>query len=212
MGTPSENDATSTDNNVDSTEKTIDWEKRFKDTQSAYTKSQQELKALAAKAEVLEKLTAPQVELDDATREELETLKFENPDAWRSKMNSLEQEAMMKHQSAINEASESARLQAEIERRAQVLSEFNTSHGLNITDEVIQYDVPPRITKKLEAGEISFEAYLNEVKDFLHSPKVVGDGNKTLNQPDLNKVGGDDKPSDGAVSKDIAKDYKNIVF
>ena len=216
MGNPEAKkpDATSTPSTVDSSQETkIDFEKRFKDTQAAFTKSQQALKEKEARLEALEKLTQPKVELDEATKTELETLKYEDPDAWRIKVNQLESEAARKHQETLNEAGRLAAQQAELERRAQVLEEFNRSHPtLQITDEVIQYDVPPRITKKLENGEVSFEAYLEEVRDYLQAPKVIGDGNKTLNQPDLTRVGGDDKPSEGAVKADIVKDYKKIVF
>jgi len=210
MGTPEKKPATSTET-VDSKPQT-DYEKRFKDTQSAYTKSQQELKAAQAKLEALEKLTKPQIELDKETAAELESLKYEDPDAWRAKVNQLEAEASRKHSETLDEAGRLAAQQAELERRAQVLAEFNASHGIQITDEVIQYDVPPRITAKLEKGEVSFEAYLEEVNNYLNSPKVIGDGNETLNQPNLGKAGGDSEPQEGAIKADIVKDYKNIVF
>jgi len=213
MGTPDVNTATSTTSAVDSQQPKIDYEKRFKDTQAAFTKSQQALKEKEARLEALEKLTQPSLQLDEATKTELDSLKYEDPDAWRAKVNQLESEAVQKHQETLDEAGRLAAQQAELERRGQVLEEFNRSHpNIALTDEVIQYDVPPRITKKLENGEVSFEAYLEEVATYLQAPKVVGDGNKTLNQPNLSKVGGDDKPSDGAVKADIVKDYKNIVF
>ena len=220
MGNPEQNvDATSETvqtQSVENQEKSqaqIDWEKRFKDTQGAYTKSQQELKAAKAKLEALEKLTQPKVELDEATKTELEDLKYSDPDAWRAKMNSLEQEAKRKHTEMLDEASQAAKQAAELEYRQQVLIDFQASHpDIIINDEVIKYDVPPRITKRLESGEVSFEQYLNDVAEYLKTPKVIGDGNTTLNQPNLNRVGGDDKPSDSAVKKDIVKDYKNLVF
>jgi len=213
MGTPEDKTATSTDTVDDSQETKVDYEKRFKDTQAAFTKSQQALREKEAKLDAIEKLTQPKLELDEATKTELDTLKYENPDAWRDKVNNLEREAMLKHQETLNEAGRLAAQQAELERRAQVLSEFNSSHpDVQLTDEVIQYDVPPRITKKLENGEVSFEDFLEEAKNYLVSPKVIGDGNQTLNQPNLNKVGGDDKPSYSAVKGDIVKDYKNLVF
>jgi len=214
MGNPEQKNvdatSTSTDNQNGSS---VDFEKRFKDTQGAYTKSQQELKATKARLDALEKLTTPKVELDEATKQELDDLKYDNPDAWRAKMNKLETEAHNKHKGTLNEAGKMAAQQAELERRAQVLTEFNASQpNLVLTDEVIQLDVPNRINKKLESGEVTFEAYLEEVANYLQAPKVIGDGNQTLNQPDLSKVGGDEKPSDGAVKKDIVKDYKNLVF
>ena len=128
---------------------TVDWEKRYKDTQSVFTKSQQELKAVKAKLDVLEKLTSPQIQVTPEVQKELDDLKYSDPDAWRVKMNSLELEARQKHQSILSEAEKQATFQAELDRRAQLLNEYNLSHpNYPITDEVIQFDVPPRILKK----------------------------------------------------------------
>lgn len=191
----------------------VDYEKRYKDTQAAYTKSQQELKAVKAQVDVLEKLTTPQIQIDAETQRELDDLKYSDPDAWRTKMNNLELEARTKHQSTLSTAAQQAAMQAELERRTQVLDEYNRSHpGYEITDEVIQLDVPTRITKKLESGELSFDNFLTEVKDFLYSPKKVGTPNKTLGQPNLSNIGGGDTPSDTAVTLDIAANYKNIAY
>lgn len=194
-------------------EEKVDFEKRYKDTQAAFTKSQQKLKAEQAKVQVLEQLTAPTIELDDATKQELDSLKFSDPDAWRARMNTLEKEAHNKHNEKITQAQQSAIQETEFERRAQILADFQVSHpNLIINDEVIKYDVPPRISNKLESGEIDFETYLGEVKDYLTNGKVVGDGNKTLNQPNLSEVGGDDTPTDDATKKDIVKDYADLVL
>lgn len=194
-------------------ETNVNYEKRFKDTQSAYTKSQQELKAAKAKLEALEKLTQPVVQLDEATQAQLDELKYSNPEAWRDKMNSLEAEAKLKHLSVLSEAEKIAMQQAELEHRAQILSEYNSKHPQNpITDEVIMFDVPPRITKKLENGEISFEQFLTEAHNFLYAPKKVGDGNKTLNQPNMRDFGGGTTPSTNAVDSSIIENYKNLVY
>lgn len=194
-------------------ETNVNYEKRFKDTQSAYTKSQQELKAAKAKLEALEKLTQPVVQLDEATQAQLDELKYSNPEAWRDKMNSLEAEAKLKHLSVLSEAEKIAMQQAELEHRAQILSEYNSKHPQNpITDEVIMFDVPPRITKKLENGEISFDEFLKEAHNFLYAPKKVGDGNKTLNQPNMRDFGGGTTPSTNAVDSSIIENYKNLVY
>lgn len=191
----------------------IDFEKRYKDTQAAYTKSQQELKAVKAKVDVLEKLTTPQIQIDAEAQKELDDLKYSDPDAWRAKMNNLELDARSKHQNLISTAEQQAAIQAEMDRRTQVLNEYNSSHpGFEITDEVIQLDVPTRITKKLESGELSFDDFLGEVKEFLYAPKKVGTTNKTLGQPNLGNLGGGDTPSDTSISKDIVANYKNIAY
>lgn len=213
MGNPEHQnvDATSQPNGSDASE--VNYEKRYKDTQGAYTKSQQELKATKARLEALEKLTTPKVELDEAAKSELDKLKFSDPDKWRDRMNQLEIEAHNKHKDTLNEAGAIATQQAELENRARILADFQASHpNLQLTDDVIKYDVPPRITSKLESGDISFEQFLNDVSDYLNQGKVIGDGNKTLNQPNLKNVGGDSTPTDGAIQQDIVKDYANIVF
>lgn len=206
-------DASSQPNGSDASKDQVDYEKRFKDTQGAFTKSQQELKATQAKLDALEKLNTPRVELDEATKLELDNLKFSDPDAWRAKLNTLELEAQNKQKDTLTEAERLANQKTELDNRAQTFANFQASHpDLIITDDIIRYDVPPRITSKLESGEISFEQYLNDVAGYLNQGKVVGDGNTTLNQPNLKDVGGDDTPTKGAIQKDIVKDYANIVF
>ena len=199
----------------DSSEKqqVVDFEKRYKDTQAVYTKSQQELKAVKAKLEVLEKLTTPQIQLDAATQQELDDLMYTDPQAWRARMNAIESEATNKHKALLDETEKQVLAQTELENRARLLSEYNRSHpNFPITDEVIEFDVPARITKKLEKGDITFEDYLQEVHSFLYSPKKVGTGNETLNQPNLGKISGGDTPSEGAIMKDIVANYKNIIY
>lgn len=212
MGTPDKTPATTKVNG--STPQEIDYEKRFKDTQAAFTKSQQALREKEARLKALEKLTQPSLELDEATKTELDTLKYEDPDAWRKRVNQLEFEATKKYQETVNEAGKLAAQQAELDRRSQVLAEFNKSHpDIAITDEVIQYDVPPRITKQLEDGKVTFEDFLTNVADYLKAPKVIGDGNAVPPaQPDLSKVGGDSNPSDAAVKGDIIEQYKNSAL
>lgn len=211
---PNVEDASSKPNSSDASKnQDIDYEKRFKDTQGAFTKSQQELKATKAKLEILEKMTIPEVELDEATKTELEDLKHSDPDAWRNKLNTLEIEAQNKHKNTLTEAERLVNQQTELENRAQTLATFQASHpDFIINDDIIKYDVPPRITAKLESGEISFDQYLIDVKDYLSTGKVIGDGNKTLQQPNLKDVGGDDTPTGDAIKKDIVKDYANISY
>ena len=191
----------------------MDYEKRFKDTQSAYTKSQQELKAAKARLEALEQLTQPVVQIDDEQRAQLERLKFSDPDAWRDKVNSLEADAKAKHLTNLNEVEHKAVMQLELERRADKLAEYNRLHPeAMISDDTIAYDLPPRITKRLEQGEISFDEFLIETNKYLMAPKTVGSSAKPLNQPNMGDFGGGTTPTEAAVGKSIAANYKHIIF
>lgn len=218
MGTPEieesatlvTNEPTAQDNSASSTEPTVNWEKRFKDTQAAYTKSRQELAEVKAKLTVLEEMATPRPSIDAKLQEELDDLKYSDPDAWRRRINGLEAEASQAHKEKLAQASKHV---TELERRAIVFDEFKESHpDVHIDDDVIKFDVPPRITKKLEEGKISFSEFLEEVYNYLKSPKVIGDGNKILAQPNLSKEAGDNTPTKTASEKDSVSKYKKEIF
>lgn len=201
MGIPEGTEAPATNN------ESVDWEaeakkaeQRRRDTQAAYTKSQQELAATRAQLKVMKETGGPA--LDQGKLAELEDLKFSDPDAWYKAKLALESEAHNTFQSKLAEASES-------EVRLAKLEEFKATHpGFELTDD----DIPPRIAKKLASGQVSFDEFLQETYDYLVTPKVIGDAHKTLEQPNLGKVGGGITPSAAATSKDIVSSYKNEVY
>ena len=203
MGTP--------DNTADTSTQDVDWkaeaekaEKRRRDTQAAYTKSQQELAQLKATVAVLERTAKPQV--DQAKLAELEDLKFSDPDAWRVKVNSLEAEVQKQHEAEIATAAKNL---SDYEIRQATLEEFKATHpGFELSDD----DIPPRIAKKLAEGKVSFEEFLEEVHSYLTAPRVVGETAKTLEQPNLSKVGGGNTPSQAAKSEDIILSYRKEIF
>lgn len=192
-------------------------EKRRRDTQAEFTKTRQALKAIEAEKEKLKEQLQSRLttSLSQEQQEELEELKYSDPEMWREKLNKYESEAKAHQREELEgltgEARKAAELQFELERRQQVLRDFNEHAQIPITDEVIANDVPPRITKKLEDGKITFEDFLSEVSDYLGKTKVVKN-EETLNQPSLGNTSGGVTPSKTAEKADIVKDYKNIVF
>lgn len=207
LGTPEEESATLSQQNADQVPQAIDWEKRFKDTQAAYTKSRQELAEVRAKLAVKDE---PKVQLSAEERDALEDLKFSDPEAWRNRMNDLEKQADATYQQKVQEETQKL---TEYEKRQIAFENFRDSHpDFHIDDDVIKYDVPARITKKLEAGEITFEAFLEEAYQFLNHPKVIGNGEQTLEQPNLNQVGGGTTASASATAADIVVSYRNEVY
>ena len=92
----SENDTGITEEQSGSTENTEDWESRFKGLQKSVQDRSLENKRLLAEKEALAKqlrnITKPQIEVT----EEIDDLKYTDPEAWRSEMNKLEQEALKK--------------------------------------------------------------------------------------------------------------------
>lgn len=193
-------------------------EKRLRDTQAAFTQSRQSQKVLEAeKATLLSKVTG-KIELNLTTEqaEELEELKFSDPEAWRNKINKLETAARAKTaqdlEDELKQVSTSSLANEELERRAEILEEFNRANpGFQLTDDIIANDIPPRIVMKLETGKISFEAFLQECYDYSKTGKVVKQ-EETMDQPNLSKVGGGSKPDKNAVKEDIILSYKKETY
>jgi len=188
-------------------------EKRRRDTQSALSKTSQELAAERKMREELEKRVAARVQVDmtPEEQEELESLKFEDPEAWRVKMNELEQKATTAVQEELESISSEASQHAELMRRAQVLEDFNRTAEIPITDEILENDIPPRFVKQLEEGKITFEEFLAKAEDFLVKPKKVA--NQKLDaQPNLGKASGGADPAAEAVAKQDHLDYSSQIF
>lgn len=185
-------------------------EKRHRDTQAAYTKGQQTLKALEAENKLLLDKVGSVTVKDD---EELEELKLVDPDKWYEKRKALESQKKQELQQDLSKARDEASTEVELARRAKVLEEFNQSHpDVQLTDELIAYDVPPRLTKQLEKGELTFEEFLDKTYEFLTKPKTVKDVNETLQQPDLGKLGGGATPQDSTTAVDIVASYKKEIY
>jgi len=191
-------------------------EQRRRDTQAAYTKGQQELKALKAEKQALLDIVSKstKVELPAEEQERLDSLKYSDPEAWRNEVNRLEEqqisEARTKVAELTGEASEVAKREFELNRRQQVLEEFNASAEVPITAELIATDVPPRFTKKLEEGQ-PFEEFLEDVSKYLNTGKVV-ENPGSLDQPNLGDMAGGIDSKDIKPAKSLTDSYKNDLY
>lgn len=193
-------------------------EKRRRDTQSAYTKQIQTNKALEVeKSTLLNKFGEVDVKLTPEQAEELENLKFEDPEAWRKKLNQYEKDARKQRVAEIDEelkkVSKSTLEGQELESRKEKLAAFQEAHpDFELNDDVIASDIPPRITKKLETGAITFEEFLNECHSYLTTGKVVKQGDAVMGQPNIGRVGGSHQPEKNALNKDEITSYNKEVF
>jgi len=196
--------------------KPVDWEKRYKDTQKNIQERSIENKQLQAKNDALAKqlseLTTTPVEIP----EEVEELKFSNPDEWRKKVNKLEQEAKLKdaseRQEILDKASKDARDEFELDRRKRVFTEFQAANpGLEINDQVLASDIPPSISNKLADGTSTFEEFLEEVKTYLSTGHKVSK-EPTMNEPNLGSVAGGEQPSIEAQRGDSKASYANEIY
>lgn len=211
------------ENNTDTPESTqqVDYEKRFKDTQAFATKiaqekadKERELAELKAELSVLKTTAKPSLTIDAQVQSELEDLKYSDPDAWRTRVNELEIAANAEFNSKIVEAKQLSSQQLELQRRANVLTQFQNEHpDVVFTDELLHLDIPQRIVKELENGKVTYEEFLNNVYNYVKTPKVISSTTKTLEQPNLSKTGGDDTPTKNSSSnQNIIQTYENMEF
>ena len=192
-------------------------EQRRKDTQAGYTKGQQTIKAQEAEIAELRKQIEARTTVSISAEEQasLDALKYEDPDAWRIQIDALEKKTKGESRANLEELTGEARKAAEqtfeLDRRQQVLTDFNASAEIAITDEVIANDVPPRITNKLVEGKITFEEMLAEISTYLATGKVTKN-EKTLEQPNLGKMGGGVTPDGTKAEASAAEKYSKDVY
>lgn len=183
-------------------------EKRRKDTLADFTRRTQENKALKAEIEALRE----KAQFGVQSTPELDQLMYDDPHEWRRRMNELENQQRAEFEKTLEEKKATLSKQDVAAQRAQILAEFNERHPeVKITDEVIAKDIPPRILETLDKTK-SFEEVLEDIYKYLVTPKTIGDGQQTLNQPDLSKMAGGAVPSDAATAKDIASSYQDEIY
>lgn len=191
-------------------------ERRRRDTQTAFNNVNKEKLALARERDQW----VSQAEQDAVSRmsaeqqSELEELKHSDPDAWRIKLNEFEQANKQKFEDTKKTLAAKAVEQTEEERRKQMLEDWQKANPeLQLDDDTIADNIPPKFIKQLERGEIDFEGFLDVAKTYLGKEKVVAPAtDEPPTTPDLSKQGGGSMPSESAQVKDLASAYQDDVY
>lgn len=189
-------------------------ERRRRDTQGEYSRSQQAMKVLQAENTQLHEGWAGDAAstLTAEQREELDALKHEDPDAWRQTLNQYESDNRTSFAEKTSGIKAKAQQETELESRTRILDEHNTANpDFALTDDVIENDLPPRFTKQLEKGDITFEEFIAKSADYLGKPKVVA-GTEAPGDPMLGKAPGGAAPADSAVEKAAQNSYKTETY
>lgn len=190
-------------------------EKRRRDTQSAYTRAQQALKQKEAEANALAEAWEADAagSMSEIERNELEELKHTDPDKWRARITELERAKRAKFAERKQQVAQKAVQETELEARARQFEEFTAANpGIELTDEVIANDIPPRFVKQLEKGEVTFEQFLVKCGEYLSKGKVVSKGDTPPDMADLSAQPGGGKPHADSAEKSIVQSYRNEVF
>lgn len=189
-------------------------EKRARDTQSAFTKAQQERKRLEAENEKLAMSWQQDAvkNLSSTEQARLEELKSTDPEAWRDEMNSLEQKRIDEFNERRQGITKEAQEMTELELREAQLEAYNKANPeFAITDEVIENDIPPRITNKLKNGDITFEEFLEQSKKYIETPKKIKT-EEAPGEPNFAGTRNKNAPTEEDFSKDFSATYNNTVF
>ena len=190
-------------------------EKRRRDTQTTYTKSQQRLRELEAENSKLasswEQDLVSSLSLREQTR--LEELKATDPEAWRDELNSLEQKAKDTFTTKRQEVAKEAKQQTELERRQELLDEYNAANpDAQLTDDVIDNDIPPRLVRQLEKGEVTFEQFLEKAGKYITTPKAIKQPPTPPEEPEFYKSRGSSKLSKQTLEGQSSKNYQNEIY
>jgi len=190
-------------------------EKRRRDTQAAYSRSQQQLKQVTSAQDAAWNLLEQEisVSLTPEQQTELEELKTVNPEQWRIKLNQLENGKKAKVQTLREETTNKSTIEVELESRKELIAEYNKANpGKELTDDVIENDIPPRFTKQLEKGEITFAEFVSKCGDFLGKGKVLDKGTEADTEVDLSLANGKSKLPDDVIAKSSSMDYSKETY
>ena len=191
----------------------IKTEKRRRVDQAAYTQTRQQLaKEKAVSEELSNKFLSIASPLSEDQKEELADLKVSDPDQWRVKLNEYETAAKEARRQTLEETRQAGAQKGELEMRQEAIAEFAQSTGIELTDEIITREVPPKYVAQLEAGEITFDDFLQTAKVYVAGEKVIAGANdKPKNEPDIGDMPGGNRPQDpSSAQEDVA--YESQIF
>jgi len=190
-------------------------ERRRRDTQGAYTKAQQ----TARKNEAIalgfqDRLLESEIVLTKEQKFELEDLRKTDPEAWRAKLNEYETVNKAGLKVELDEIRTKSSTKGELEIRKEQMIAFAEETGINLNDEVVANDLPPRFLKELEKGEVTFEEFLIKAGNYIKAEKVIQGSGEPIDDDskDLSGVAGGQEPSEQAQRGDFEETYKETIF
>lgn len=188
---------------------------RRRDTFSSYSKVKNENVALTAENTEMAKQWEEDALANLSSEEaaELAELKESDVDGYIAKKGEYTQVAKEKFGNRRTQVKETAQTETELQRRTRLVEEHNEANPkAQLTQDIIDNDVPPRMTKQLADGEITFDEYLAKVTNYLTTNKVIGVPGQKEEEPNLSHSGGGSTPEKRAVESDIKESYKNTTF
>lgn len=188
---------------------------RRRDTFSSYSREKNTNQTLNAENEALSTNWEADVStaLTSKQRTELEELKTSDPDAWKDKLDEYKKTAKEVHKERKAKVTKKARDETELQKRTRLVEEHNEANPEQaITQDLIDNDIPPRITNQLAKGDITFEEYLVKVLKYASKDKVITKGVEVKEDIDFENAGGNSVPDEDAVEKAASESYEKEIF
>lgn len=188
-----------------------------RETQASYTRGQQALKEVEAQKGFLYEKLQSDLDLSIRQNEELETLKFEDPDKWLATLDTLKTKAKSDFDATISEGlshvSSEASKNFALSTREEILKNFSEANPeVNLLDQSVRDQIPPVLLTQLESGVISSGDFLEKAKNF-----VIGNVNtaKKLDKDlkdNFKDLKGKQKLDSDDIKKDIFATYDTMTF
>lgn len=190
-------------------------ERRYRDTQSSYTKSRQELKALKTTNESLvnHMIENATLDLTQEQRDQLDELRGTDPEAWRDKLTEYETAAKDAQRTKTKEFEDKGKKVSEAEMRQAMYADFTERTGIELSDQVIENQLPASYSKNMSDGTWTFEEFLANVETFLSKDKVIKDADDKGDKPtQMGKLPGGKDPDEAAKALDDVEAYDKETY
>lgn len=199
-------------------------EQRRRDANSTMGREKSRADKLAAENEALkaqmQELVAPSG-LTAQQAQELEELKFTDPDAWFEKKLAYENlnktQASERVTNALQTASQTAEsiyqesvTKSRDEAFSSLLAEHNAANpDRPITKEMMNLNVPPILVNKFQSGELTGPELLEQVSKYVYSGRTVH-REDVIGQPNLTDATGGTAPTDQSKQASLEEIYAGI--
>jgi len=185
----------------------LETEKRRRGSQASTSRE----KARADKYELeIQKVREIIPTMDHRTHQVDEGLKYSDPDEYIRL--TLEAQRANPYDEAFNTASQQAADEVGQRTVEGEIASFNADNPQRqITLDMLELDLPPRLVNEFSAGKISPQDFLGQAADILYRPTETH--NQTIpNTPNLGEVGGQTSPTDDGSNDKLMANYASAIF
>ena len=137
-------------------------------------------------------------------------LKYSDPDEYIKQ--TLAAQTIDPYQEAFDTASQSATQEVQQMSVDTVIAQHNQTHpDRQVTPEMLELDLPPRLVKQFQTGNLSPSDFLEQAADILYRPREVV--SPTIpGMPDLGDVQGQTTPTSNNSDDKLLANYASAVF